>query len=155
MLKIDGNENIQIKKIKTLYELYQLIQLIQEAIRVTMTTSTLIDHIMTGTPENVCDSGIIRTGISDHSLVFAIKKISVAKKVENTVEIRNMKKFNTKKSVEGLRQEPWKNVYFFAETQNANWEILENTIRSFRQTCMHLFNIKRLEQDKSLGLQVP
>ena len=101
-----------------------------------MTTSTLIDHIMTSTPENVCDSGIIRTGISDHSLVFAIKKISVAKKVENTVEIRNMKKFNTKKSVEGLTQEPWKNVYLFAETQNANWEVLENTIfRSFRQTC--------------------
>ena len=94
ILKIDGNENIQIKKIKTLYELYQLKQLIQEAIRVTMTTSTLIDHIMTNTPENVCDSGVIRTGISDHSLVFAIKKISAAKKVENTVEIRNMKKFN-------------------------------------------------------------
>ena len=43
---------------------------------------------------------------------------------------------NTKKSVEDLKQEPWKNVYFFAETQNANGEILENTIfRSFRQTC--------------------
>ena len=30
MLKTDGNENMQIKKIKSLYELYQLTQLIQE-----------------------------------------------------------------------------------------------------------------------------
>ena len=90
---------MQIKKIKSLYELYQLTQLIQESTRVTMTTSTLIDHIITNTPENVCDSGVIHSGISDHSLdclVFAIRKISVARKVEHTVEIRNMKKFDTK-----------------------------------------------------------
>ena len=123
MLKTDGNENMQIKKIKSLYELYQLTQLIQEATRVTMTTSTLIDHIITNTPANVCDSGVIHTGISDHSLVFAIRKISVARKVEHTVEIRNMKKFETKKFVEDLKQQPWENVYFFADTPNAKWEI--------------------------------
>ena len=88
-----------------------------------MTTSTLIDHIITNTPENVCDSGVIHTGISDHSLVFAIRKISVARKVEHRVEIRNMKKFDTKKFVEDLKQQPWENVYFFADTPNAKWEI--------------------------------
>ena len=93
---------MQIKKIKSLYELYQLTQLIQEATRIIMTTSTLIDHIITNTPENVCDSGVIHTGISDHSLVFAIRKISVARKVEHTVEIKNMKKFDTKKLLTGL-----------------------------------------------------
>ena len=123
MLKTDGNENMQIKKIKSLYELYQLTQLIQEATRVTMTTSTLIDHIITNTPTNICYSGVIHTGISNHSLVFAIRKISVARKVEHTVEIRTMKKFDTKKFVEDLIQQPWENVYFFADTPNAKWEI--------------------------------
>ena len=93
MLKTDGNENMQIKKIKSLF-IYLL-------------TSTLINHIITNTPENVCDSGVIHTGISDHSLVFAVRKISVARKVEHTVEIRNMKKFDTKKFVEDLKQQPW------------------------------------------------
>ena len=114
------NENMPINKIKSLYELYQLSQLIQEATRVTM---TLIDHIITNTPEKVSDSGVIHTGISDHSLVFAIKKISVIKKLENTIEIRNMKKFDTQKFVEDLIQQQWENVYFFAETPNAKWEI--------------------------------
>jgi hypothetical protein len=39
------------KKIKSLYELYQLSQLIKEATRVTMITSSLIDHIVTNTPQ--------------------------------------------------------------------------------------------------------
>ena len=55
-----------IKKIKSLYELYQQSQFIQQATRVTMTTSTLIDHIVTNTPEKNSDSGVIHTGISDH-----------------------------------------------------------------------------------------
>ena len=90
MLKIN-NESVPVKKIKSLYELYQLSQLIQEATRVTMTSPTLIDHIVTNTPENVSASGVVHTGISDHSLVFAIRKISVVRKTENNVEIRNMK----------------------------------------------------------------
>jgi exonuclease III len=69
MLKTDKDSNAPIKKIKSLYELYQLSQLIDEATRITMTTTSLIDHIVTNTPEKISDSGVIHTGISDHSLV--------------------------------------------------------------------------------------
>ena len=64
-------------KIKSLRELYQLSQLIKQATRVTMTTSSLIDHMVTNTPEKIPDSGVIHTDISDHSLVFTIRNISV------------------------------------------------------------------------------
>jgi hypothetical protein len=37
-----------------------------------MTTTCLIDHMVTNTLEKSSDSGIIHTGISDHSLIFAI-----------------------------------------------------------------------------------
>ncbi len=122
MLKTE-NENMPMKKTKPLYELYQLSQLIQQATQVTISTSTLIDHIVTNTPEKVSDSGVIHTGISDHSLVFTIGKISVVKKLENTVEVRNMKKFNAQIFVEDLMLQQWENVYFFAKTPNAMWEI--------------------------------
>ena len=64
MLKTDEDSSAPTKKIKTLYELYQLSQLIDEATRVTMTTSSLIDHIwcypywIKGTlhPQNKCRS---------------------------------------------------------------------------------------------------
>ena len=104
MLKTDKDANIPTKKIKSLYELYQLTQMIDEATRVTMTTSSLIDHIVTNTPEKISDSGVIHTGISDHSLVFAIRKISVIDKQENILEIRNIKNFNEEKFIENCRR---------------------------------------------------
>ena len=80
--------------------------------------------IVTNTPEKISDSGVIHTGISDHSLVFAIRNISVIiKKQENTLEIRNMKNFDEKKFAEELLKQHWEYVYFFAEDPNAMWEI--------------------------------
>ena len=124
MLKTDSDSNIPTKKLKSLYELYQLTQLIDEATRVTMTTTSLINHIVTNTPEKISDSGVIHTGISDHSLVFAIRKISVIiQKQESTLEIRNMKNFDEKKFAEELLKQHWEYAYFFAEDPNAMWEI--------------------------------
>ena len=76
-----------------------------------MTTSNLIDHIVTNTPKKIADSGVIHTGISDHSLVFTIRKIHISKKQdENIVEIRNMKNFDDKKFVEDLLNQHWEYV---------------------------------------------
>ena len=123
MLKTDKDANIPTKKIKSLYELYHLTQMIDEATRVTMATSSLIDHIVTNAPEKISDSGVIHTGISDHSLVFAIRKISVIGKQENILETRNMKNFNEEKFIEDLLKQPWEHIYFSAEVPNAMWEI--------------------------------
>ena len=102
MLKTNNDSNIPTKKIKSLYELYQFTQLIDEATRITPTTTSLIDHIVTNMPEKISDSGVIHTGISDHSLVFAIRKIYIVTKQENTLEIRNMKNFDEGKFIEEL-----------------------------------------------------
>jgi hypothetical protein len=39
--------NIPTKKLDSLYELYQLTQLINEPTRITITTTSLIDHVVT------------------------------------------------------------------------------------------------------------
>jgi hypothetical protein len=83
MLKTNKYSNIPTKKLKSLYELYQLTQLIDEATRIPPTTTSFIDHIVTNMPEKISDSGVIHIGFSGHSLVFAIKKISVVTKQEN------------------------------------------------------------------------
>jgi superfamily II RNA helicase len=48
-----------LQKINSLYELYQLSQLIDDAARVTIKTTSLIDHIATNTPEKISDCGVI------------------------------------------------------------------------------------------------
>jgi hypothetical protein len=86
-----------------------------------MPTINLIDHIVTNTPEKISDSGVIHTGISNHSLVFTIRKISVVKTRKYC--IRNMKNFDEEKFVAELLKQHWEYVYFFAEDPNAMWEI--------------------------------
>ena len=90
-----------------------------------MKTTSLIDHVATNTPEKISNSGVIHTGISDHSLVFAISKMSVIgiKKQENIVETRNMKNFDEEKFIAELLKQHWEYVYFFAGDTNAKWEI--------------------------------
>ena len=43
--------NMPTQKLNSLYELYQLSQLIKEPTRITMKLSSLIDHVVTNTPE--------------------------------------------------------------------------------------------------------
>ena len=52
-----------------------------------------------------------------------IQPAPVVRKTENTVEIRNMKKFDVQKFVVDLSQQHWESAYFFAETPNGKWNI--------------------------------
>ena len=66
----DSNTN----KLMFLTVLYNLEQLIKEPTRVTNTSSSLVDLILTNQPNNISNSGVIDLGISDHSLIYAVKK---------------------------------------------------------------------------------
>ena len=57
-------------------ETYQLSQLITEPTRITANSCTQIDHHITSTPEKIVRSGVMHTGISDHSLIYGIRKIN-------------------------------------------------------------------------------
>ena len=56
------------------------------------------------------------TGISDHSLIYGIKKINIRHKDNNIIEIRNMKKFNKQQFLQDLGTQTWEHIYFFAES---------------------------------------
>ena len=64
-------------KFLEILNLYQLHQLINKPTRITETSKTLIDVIITNKPVNYLKSGIIHIGISDHSLVYTCRKLSV------------------------------------------------------------------------------
>ena len=56
--------------------MHGLKQLIQSATRVTSTTSTLTDHILTSAPSRVSQKGVVNVGVSDHQLIFCARTIS-------------------------------------------------------------------------------
>ena len=55
---------------------HDLKQLILSATRVTCSTSTLIDHIVTSVHSRVSQKGVINVGVSDHQLIFCTRKVS-------------------------------------------------------------------------------
>ena len=59
-----------------LTELYQYTQLIKEPTRITSSSSTLIDLFLTNEPNNFTTAGVNTIGISDHNLIYAVRKHS-------------------------------------------------------------------------------
>ena len=110
------------RRLQFLSSLYQYRQLINEPTRVTRTSATLIDLILTNKEENISKSGVIHLGISDHSLVFAVRKYCVTKSRQKTRYVRNFKRFNAINFLNDLSQMPWENVALY-DNPNVCWRV--------------------------------
>ncbi|RUA05885.1 MAG: hypothetical protein DSY43_03475, partial [Gammaproteobacteria bacterium] len=117
------------KSLKAIYETYQLSQLITEATRITDRSSSLIDHFVTSSTEKINLSGVIHTGISDHSLIYGIRKINPFRNTRDkakTIEVRNMKRFNQQHFINDLLARPWEQIVLKTDTDSmwASWKEL-------------------------------
>ena len=97
------------KKLNDFLNVYQLSQLIVKPTRVTQTTSSLLDVCISSLPEKIIYSDVFPIGISDHNLIFVVRKINVQKRMgaHQTVEIGNFKHFNPSRFQEDLLSQPW------------------------------------------------
>lgn len=82
-------------KLLDIMDIFQLQQHIKTPTRVTPTTSTLIDVILTHIGDNkTLETGVIPLGISDHSLVYLCRKLSLPRETPKVVLTRQYKKYN-------------------------------------------------------------
>ena len=82
-------------------------QLIKSPSRVTCGTSTLIDHILAFLSSRVSQKGVINVGISNHQLIFCIRKLSLVKtgciyKYLNFRSLKNYTVYSYKKALKQL-----------------------------------------------------
>ena len=101
--------NVNTQALLNITDIYNLKQLINEPTRVTPVSSTLIDVIFTSHPDNVSCSGVSHVGISDHSLIYVFRKISLPSAVRgnNTVSYRQFKNFNRNRFRSDILAQPW------------------------------------------------
>ena len=90
-------------------DVYGLRQLITEPTRVTPSSSSLIDLIFTNQTDLVSFSGVSHVGISDHSLVYAFRKVSIppASKGIKLVSYRQFKHFESVNFRADILSQPW------------------------------------------------
>lgn len=67
------------KKLKSTFELFGLKQSVLKPTRITATSKSLIDIILTNTPQNLIATDVIPMGIGDHEMVGCVRKINTAK----------------------------------------------------------------------------
>ena len=88
----------------------------------TGTSATTIDLVLTNVKENIHASGVIHLGISDHSLIYAVRKFMLPKTNPSVREIRDYKHFDAELFVEDLSQMPWNAIQQF-NNPNTCWNV--------------------------------
>ena len=69
-----GAFSSQSRHMTNIYDNFGFKQLISEPTRETVSTKTLIDQIATTHPNNIVDSGVVQLAISDHYLIYCVRK---------------------------------------------------------------------------------
>ena len=128
---------------------FNLKQIISDYTRVTATTKTCIDHLITSRPVCVLDSGVLPCGISDHDAVFMVKNMRAPKLKlpPQSLSVRNYKKFyaqDFRNDIENLPFDQIKNVSqdaneiwliwksFFIDTLNKHAPVTKITVQNNR-----------------------
>ena len=83
------------RRMSEVYDLFSFKQLIQELTMISLTTSSLIDHIATTRPNNIIDSGALQVSMSDHYSIYCLKKLNGARRKDHKViKTRSMNIFD-------------------------------------------------------------
>ncbi len=91
---LSSNPSHLVFEMNFITNLYQYEQLINEPTRVTKDNATLIDHFYTTKPDLIISSGVRIITISDHYLIYGIRKFYTTKGAPEVVEYRDFKHFN-------------------------------------------------------------
>jgi len=108
---LSNHHDSKLQLIQSICDTYQISQLINEHTRITQTTSTLIDVIFTNAPSRIVTSGVCHLGISDHSLVYAIRKFVVPSNNKHKyVTYRCFNNFDSQHFREALGHVNWSDI---------------------------------------------
>lgn len=112
MDRLNPNER-EGKILKDLEEVNNLRCMISEPTRITPSSSTLLDVILTNTPELFRKCGVYDPAISDHNLVYGIIKENVCKCTSKVITFRDLKNTDLEQLNRDLLNAPWQVAEIF------------------------------------------
>ena len=135
---------------------YSFVPLITRPTRVTATTATLIDNILTNNVENInhSDQGIVVTDVTDHYPVFHIHRIPKDKETEvySIKRIYSMK--NKQAFLESIAETDWSEIYSVTSTDTA-FNAFHDKLMKLLNKCFPKISVKRNIISENLGYQKP
>lgn len=100
---------------------YQLSQIIKQPTRVTPTSRSLIDLFITSDKEMISLCGVYPLTISDHYLIYGIRKSSLKHGEPKFIITRNVKNFSEEQFVSDIQHAQWPDISTYTNVNEA-WE---------------------------------
>ena len=95
------------KPLTDLEKVFELTCLIDQATRVTTTSSTLLDVILTNTPDLFKSAGVAEMGLSDHKLVYTFVNKVVKQHAARIINCRSTKHLDLQEFKKDLNDTEW------------------------------------------------
>ena len=141
MLESSDNPNGPYKDLTNFMEQLCLRNVIHEATRTTNCSSTLLDIVLTSPPERLAASGNLQVGISDHDLIFVVKKQKLPRPKATTVDFRSTENLDQNVFLSDLSLNvPWNSSKIFKNIDDiwSHWSGL------FKQVLTEHALVKRI-----------
>ena len=94
-------------------------QLIKDFTRITETSKTIIDLAFVSKPDKIYSSGVHSLGLSDHNLIYLIRRNKKVKVPPKIVKSTCFKNFNGHDFIETIRKTNWDQVTSCNNVDNA------------------------------------
>ena len=116
---------------------YFLEQLISFPARITESTGTLIDHVLTNSTHKIIQSDVIEMSLSDHELIYSTRKTTKLKcNKHNELNIRTMKNYIAESFIELLNKIDFWNYQTFSYVNKAYLDFITKLITAIDTLCL-------------------
>lgn len=112
------SDSLESRALKDLCTSMNLSQFIFKPTRITETTETLIDVMLSSNPVLLKESGVFDITISDHFLVFCVLNLKLTKSKPTEISTRSYRNFNPQSFDEDISRIPWDTVNIFEQTED-------------------------------------
>ena len=116
---INYNEPSDKSNFKSAINQFGFKQMVNKSTRVTNTSSTLIDLIMTNNPSTLSHVNAIATSLSDHDMVACIRKLNTQRYEPKTIKARNYSNYDAAKMKEDVSKIDWGPIYQTRDVSSA------------------------------------
>lgn len=108
------------KSLRNFCHLCSLHQLISQFTRVSTSSQTILDLVLTSDKSKISNSGVIDYGLSDHSMIFCTRKTCKSVfKCHSSVRSRSLKNYNIETLLTSLGSLDWSNVFLSSSVDEA------------------------------------
>ena len=115
-----------IKRYKEFCSLNGLKQLLTLPTRITKTSTSLLDHVLTNSADRVSQFGVVDTGLSDHQLIYCTRKITRTKtNVHKYIKTRSLKNYSQTLFLDKLKKINFPDYSNFKDINNAYSDFTE------------------------------